>query len=62
MKCKLYRCDNEATGNYPCCSMDHGIILRMQKKQINDCFDADDSRNLWGTRELYTIEMAEYYI
>ena len=69
MTCKLFGCDNEVQGNYPCCSMEHGISFRMQKRQAINALSAnenmkysglDDSRV--GVRNLYTVEMVEYYL
>ena len=60
MKCKLFGCENEVRGNYPCCSMEHGLTYKMHKEQIKDSFNADTNRKYMFS-ELYTIEMAEYY-
>lgn len=61
MKCAKFGCDNEATKGYLCCSINHGLKMVMERKQIWECMDADFSRQPWGTRDLYTVEMAEYY-
>lgn len=61
MTCQLYNCDNEVKGNYTSCSPEHARSLYMHKKQLKENFDADLIHQSWNTRELYTIDMAEYY-
>ena len=60
MICQLFGCQNEARGNFPCCSMEHGLQFKMHKEGIKDSFDADTNRKYLFS-ELYTIEMAEHY-
>lgn len=61
MKCLLFDCQNEARGTYPCCTQEHGVAYKMQKEQIQSCYNANESMKPWGVRELYTVEMAEHY-
>ena len=67
MKCKLFGCDNEASGNFPCCSQEHGIRFKMHKEQIKNAMSVRENARYngfgdnTGVRGLYTVEMAEYY-
>lgn len=68
MTCKLFGCYNQTSEDYPCCSMDHGLRYKMEKKQIQDAFSVrtNGEYNTFGSepegvRKLYTIEMAQYY-
>ena len=63
-KCKYFQCENEVTGNYPCCDSPHGIALKHNLQVLPILFDADDNRTAnpeFNLRQFMTIEMAEYY-
>ncbi len=59
-KCKILECQNQAQGNFPCCSQEHGTQFRMRKSNIKEAFDADAAHD-YASRNLYSIEEVIYY-
>ena len=57
-KCLIFECQNEAKGNFPCCSESHGTTLRMRVNNIKDAFNGDTLVD----RSMYTIREVEHYM
>jgi hypothetical protein len=67
MKCLKIGCekevppDAEAIG-YEACSSLHGADIRLSRAVIKDNFNAYNARQIWGSRENYTIQECETYL
>ncbi len=68
MKCKIFECDNEAQGNYPCCDSKHGMMLNVIRDEIRRMQDPTMRLSVykwadwkWFIGDYPTIKQLEYY-